>query len=145
MSTQQGLLQVDAQVIHLQDLAKPRIAESIELVRLLRAVINAFRMYPPGNQMIQRSVERFARGMGALCDSLGQLVLNFASDNIEFNGEPVPRNVAESRLAQELAKIFVARGVKTVVYDRTTQVQEFAEWLRFISRQDVEDDDAAQL
>ncbi len=143
MSTQQGLLQVDAQVIHLQDLAKPRIAESIELVRLLRAVINAFRMYPPGNQMIQRSVERFARGMGALCDSLGQLVLNFASDNIEFNGEPVPRNVAESRLAQELAKIFVARGVKTVVYDRTTQVQEFAEWLRFISRQDVEDDDAS--
>ncbi|MCK6508771.1 hypothetical protein L6R29_02240 [Myxococcota bacterium] len=143
MSTQQGLLQVDAQVIHLQDLAKPRIADSIELVRLLRAVINAFRMYPPGNQMIQRSVERFARGMGALCDSLGQLVLNFASDNIEFNGEPVPRNVAESRLAQELAKIFVARGVKTVVYDRTTQVQEFAEWLRFISRQDVEDDDAS--
>ncbi len=143
MSTQQGLLQVDAQAIHLQDLAKPRTAESVELVRLLRAVINAFRMYPPGNQMIQRSIERFARGMGALCDSLGQLVLNFASETIEINGEPIPRNVTESRLAQELSKIFVARGVKTVVFDRTTQVQEFAEWLRFISRQDVEDDDAS--
>ncbi|MCB9638114.1 MAG: hypothetical protein H6727_04305 [Myxococcales bacterium] len=143
MNTQHSLTSMDSQAIHLQDLSKPRVAELVELVRLLRAVINAFRMYPPGNQMIQRSVDRFARGMKTLCDSLGQLVLSFVSDTIELNGEPVPRTVAESRLASELAKIFMARGVNTVIFDNNTQVQEFAEWLAFISRQDVEDEDAS--
>jgi hypothetical protein len=141
MSTQSQATQGNLPTIHLQELNKPRPNDVIEMVRLLRSVINAFRMYPKGNQMIQRSVERFAQGVERLRKALGQMVLRFSAEGIELNGEGIARAAQEARLAQELSRIFSARHIETLVIEPHTKIAQLAEWLGFIGRQDVEDED----
>ncbi|MEM1007598.1 MAG: hypothetical protein AAGJ35_01215, partial [Myxococcota bacterium] len=125
-----------SQEVYLEDLDVPTSKELVEIVKAMRSVINAFRMYPSGNQMIQKSIDRFQESLKKILQRLECMAFNFIKGDFLVNGEGLSPSFPENKVSKELSAMFHGRGVKTLMLDQAEQLEDFAHWLGLMSQQE---------
>ncbi len=96
----------------------------VALIRLIRAVATAHKMYPVGHQMIERSVDRFFVFMLGLLKDIPRLVITAMGETLEFNGTRVTTPIPERDQAIQLSITFKKRGLESFVFVRQTTKQD---------------------
>ena len=128
----------DKKVFQLQDLPIPRQDDVLEMLRQIRAVLNAHKMYPPGHQMLERIHSRFYQELQRLFQKNPFVVLLFVEDATEFNGERITRALPEKQFGTELASLFHLLNINTLIFQPDVKLRDIAQFFTKTFRHNVD-------
>lgn len=126
-------------------LSLPKQDEVLDVLRQLRAVANAHKMYPPGHQMLRRINTRLYEEVQRLCQKMPFLALLFSAEGTELNGELLNRPTPERQFGREFSAHFQTIGINTLVIPPEVHRNELGDFFEITLRDNPDVDGALDV
>ncbi len=135
----------DRKIFNLQDAPLPKQDEVLDVLRQLRAVANAHKMYPPGHQMLRRINTRLYEEVQRLCQKMPFLALLFSAEGTELNGELLNRPTPERQFGREFSAHYQTIGINTLVIPPEVHRNELGDFFEITLRHNPDVDGALDV
>ncbi|MCB9638246.1 MAG: hypothetical protein H6727_04965 [Myxococcales bacterium] len=135
----------ERKIYTLEEVPLPKQDEVLEILRQLRAVLNAHKMYPPGHQMLRRINTRLHEEVQKRLQKAPFLALLFTAEGTEVNGERLNRPSPERQFGREIATHYQTLGINTVVFPKDVKRNELSDFFDLTLRHNIDVDGSLDL